>query len=166
VGHLRDALARTRPNSRRGRTTEGRGLRPFPSQHHTLQHYPLPSVTATVTRKKVRSELPGIYQRVEKVSIELIATTNRASNAPQTACLVSDLDLGLEQAQREFFNSLAPSETVRKGVRERSEHAFGRYTEDELGLEWSFQPSVELRRRPVKDFSDSLSSSTLAIQAA
>ena len=25
-----------------------------------------------------------------------------------------------------------------------------------MGLEWSFQPSVELRRRPVKDFSDSL----------
>jgi hypothetical protein len=24
-----------------------------------------------------------------------------------------------------------------------------------MGLEWSFQPSVELRRRPVKDFSDS-----------
>jgi hypothetical protein len=26
-----------------------------------------------------------------------------------------------------------------------------------MGLEWSFQPSVELRRRPVKDFSDGFS---------
>jgi hypothetical protein len=45
-----------------------------------------------------------------------------------------------------------PRETVRKGVPERSEHAFGRYTEDDMGLEWSFQPSVVLSRRPLKTF--------------
>ena len=75
---------------RRGREWSGSGLisklRPF--------LYFLPLFTKCVE----------VFQRVEKVSIELIAATNRASNAPQTACLVSDL--GLEQAHREFFNSL------------------------------------------------------------
>jgi hypothetical protein len=37
------------------------------------------------------SELLLIGQPVEKVAIELIATTNRARKAPRPACLVPDL---------------------------------------------------------------------------
>ena len=46
-------------------------------------------------------------QPVEKVVIELVATTNRASKAPKAVYLVPNL--GLERAQREFFNTLGYS---------------------------------------------------------
>jgi hypothetical protein len=46
-------------------------------------------------------------EAVEKVGVELIATTNRASNAPNPACLVPDL--GRKRVPREFFNSLTYS---------------------------------------------------------
>ena len=51
--------------------------------------------------------LPRTPQHVEKVGIELIATTNRAQNAPKVAYLVPDL--GRKRASREFFNTLTPS---------------------------------------------------------
>jgi hypothetical protein len=42
------------------------------------------------------TEVPRRGQRVEKVGVELIATTNRALKAPKTAYLVPDL--GWKQA--------------------------------------------------------------------
>jgi hypothetical protein len=37
-------------------------------------------------------ELPRTPQPVEKVGVELVATTNRAQNTPKTAYLVPDLE--------------------------------------------------------------------------
>jgi hypothetical protein len=45
----------------------------------------------------------GRGQPVKKVGIELVATTNRARNAPKPACLMPYL--GPKRTQREFFNS-------------------------------------------------------------
>jgi hypothetical protein len=54
--------------------------------------------------------LRRIYQPVEKVGIEPIATTNRAPKAPKPAYLAPDL--GQWRASREFFNRLYPSTTL------------------------------------------------------
>jgi hypothetical protein len=53
------------------------------------------------------TRLPTRWEPVEKVGVELIATTNRARNAPKPACLVPDL--GRKRVPREFFNSLMAS---------------------------------------------------------
>ncbi len=52
-------------------------------------------------------ELPRRGQPVEKVGIELMATTNQAQNAPKRRvwCRLVP-DPGCERAPREFFNSL------------------------------------------------------------
>jgi hypothetical protein len=49
----------------------------------------------------------GPWCTVEKVDIELIATTNRDRNAPRSAYSVPTL--GPMRAPREFFNRLTPS---------------------------------------------------------
>ena len=53
------------------------------------------------------SEVRRTCQPVEKVDIELIATTNRDRNAPRSAYSVPTL--GPMRAPREFFNRLTPS---------------------------------------------------------
>jgi hypothetical protein len=50
------------------------------------------------------TEVPRRGQAVEKVGIELKATTNKSPNVPKAACLVPDL--GSKRAYREFFYSL------------------------------------------------------------
>jgi len=49
------------------------------------------------------------------------------------------------------------SETVRKGCEQRSDREFGWYTQSEMSRKGLFRQSVELRRRFVRDFSDSFS---------
>ena len=43
------------------------------------------------SRQGLFTQVPGRYQPVEKVGVELRVTTNRALKAPKTACLVPDL---------------------------------------------------------------------------
>jgi hypothetical protein len=52
-------------------------------------------------------ELLRRIQCVEKVGVELIATTKRARNAPEAVCLVADP--GRKRAAAEFFDTLPTS---------------------------------------------------------
>jgi hypothetical protein len=51
--------------------------------------------------------VPRRGERVEKVSIEPLATTNRARNGPKLVCSVADP--GRKRVPREFFNTLGNS---------------------------------------------------------
>jgi hypothetical protein len=69
-------------------------------------------------------EEPRIPQRVEKVGLEQMATTNRALKRPKTGRFVADL--GRKRASRVFFNSLTPSRTlVNKGTSAHSGDLLG-----------------------------------------
>ena len=52
----------------------------------------------------------------------------------------------------------SPSETVRKGYEQCSNREFDRYTEHKTGPERDFRRPVGLRRKRLRDFSDSFSS--------
>jgi hypothetical protein len=76
------------------------------------------TTTIGVVATELFTYLPTDRERVEKVGFELVATTNRALNGPEAACLVSfGVGPGVRMATKGVFQQPGSFSEVRTGLR-------------------------------------------------